>query len=45
MMVPIHSLADVRALDAGRLNTAALKRACRGRGTKRVIVLAAAKCA
>ena len=38
MMIPIRSLAEVQALDAGKLNTAALNRVCRDRGTKCVMV-------
>jgi trans-2,3-dihydro-3-hydroxyanthranilate isomerase len=38
MMVPVRSLAGVRALDAGRLNVAALARACRAAGTECVMV-------
>ncbi len=38
MMVPIRSLAEVRSLDAGRLNVAALARACRAVGTDCVMV-------
>jgi len=38
MMVPVRSLAEVRSLDAGRLNVAALSRACDDAGTKDVLV-------
>ncbi len=38
MMVPVRSLAEVQALDAGKLNTAALNRVCRAVGTKCVMV-------
>jgi len=38
MMVPIRSLAEVRRLDPGRLNVAALDRACRACGTEFVMV-------
>jgi len=38
MMVPIRSLAEVQSLDAGRLNVAALNRACRAVGTDCVMV-------
>ena len=38
MMVPVRSLAEVQALDAGKLNTAALNRVCRALGTKCVMV-------
>jgi trans-2,3-dihydro-3-hydroxyanthranilate isomerase len=38
MMVPIRSLAEVQSLDAGRLNVAALDRACRAVGTDCVMV-------
>ena len=38
MMVPVRSLAEVQALDAGRLNAAALNRACRAVGTECVLV-------
>jgi len=38
MMVPVRSLAEVRALDAGGLNTAALNRVCRALGTECVMV-------
>ena len=38
MMVPVRSLAEVQALDAGRLNVAALGRACRAVGTECVMV-------
>lgn len=38
MMVPVRSLAEVQRLDAGRLNTAALNRACRAVGTECVMV-------
>ncbi len=38
MMVPVRSLAEVQALDAGRLNTAALNRVCRAAGTRCVMV-------
>jgi trans-2,3-dihydro-3-hydroxyanthranilate isomerase len=37
-MVPIRSLAKVQALDASKLNTAALNRVCRDLGTKCVMV-------
>ncbi len=40
MMVPIRSLAEVQALDAGKLNTAALNRVCRAVGTECVMVFA-----
>ncbi|MDY7040161.1 MAG: PhzF family phenazine biosynthesis protein [Chloroflexota bacterium] len=38
MMVPVHSLVEVRGLDAGRLNIAALNRACHAVGTECVMV-------
>jgi len=38
MMVPVRSLAEVQALDPGRLNVAALNRACRAVGTDCVLV-------
>jgi trans-2,3-dihydro-3-hydroxyanthranilate isomerase len=38
MIVPIRSLAEVQSLDAGRLNVAALDRACRAVGTDCVMV-------
>ncbi len=38
MMVPVRSLAEVQALDAGQLNVAALGRACRAVGTECVMV-------
>ena len=38
MMVPVRSLAEVQALDASKLNTAALNRVCRALGTKCVMV-------
>jgi trans-2,3-dihydro-3-hydroxyanthranilate isomerase len=38
MMVPVRSLADVQALDAGRLNVAALGRVCGAVGTDCVMV-------
>jgi trans-2,3-dihydro-3-hydroxyanthranilate isomerase len=38
MMVPIRSLAEVQSLDAGRLNVAALDRACRAVDTDCVMV-------
>jgi trans-2,3-dihydro-3-hydroxyanthranilate isomerase len=38
MMVPVRSLAEVQALDPGRLNTAALNRACHAAGTECVLV-------
>jgi trans-2,3-dihydro-3-hydroxyanthranilate isomerase len=38
MMVPVRSLAEVRALDAANLNVAALSRACRAAGTDCVMV-------
>jgi trans-2,3-dihydro-3-hydroxyanthranilate isomerase len=38
MMVPIRSLEEVQALDASRLNVAALSRACRDVGTDCVMV-------
>jgi trans-2,3-dihydro-3-hydroxyanthranilate isomerase len=38
MMVPVRSLAEVQALDAGQLNIAALNRACRASGTECVMV-------
>jgi trans-2,3-dihydro-3-hydroxyanthranilate isomerase len=38
MMVPLRSLADVKGLDAGELNVAALNRACRAVGTQCVMV-------
>jgi trans-2,3-dihydro-3-hydroxyanthranilate isomerase len=38
MMVPVRSLAEVQGLDAGRLNIAALNRACRAAGTECVMV-------
>jgi trans-2,3-dihydro-3-hydroxyanthranilate isomerase len=37
-MVPVRSLAEVQALDAGKLNTAALNRVCCDLGTKCVMV-------
>ena len=40
MMVPIRSLAEVQALDAGRLNVAALGRVCRAVQTDCVLVFA-----
>jgi trans-2,3-dihydro-3-hydroxyanthranilate isomerase len=40
MMVPVRSLAEVQALDAGQLNIAALNRACRAAGTECVMVFA-----
>ena len=40
MMVPVRSLAEVQALDAGQLNVAALSRACRAGGTECVMVFA-----
>jgi trans-2,3-dihydro-3-hydroxyanthranilate isomerase len=40
MMVPVRSLAEVQALDAGKLNTAALNRVCRELGTECVMVFA-----
>ena len=38
MMVPVQSLAEVQALGAGKLNTAALNRVCRAAGTHCVMV-------
>jgi trans-2,3-dihydro-3-hydroxyanthranilate isomerase len=38
MMVPVRSLAEVQALDAGQLNVAALNRVCRAVGTECVLV-------
>jgi trans-2,3-dihydro-3-hydroxyanthranilate isomerase len=38
MMVPVRSLAEVRSLDAARLDMAALNRACRAVDTKDVLV-------
>jgi trans-2,3-dihydro-3-hydroxyanthranilate isomerase len=38
MMLPVRSLAEVRALDAGRLNVAALSRACRAVDTECTMV-------
>ena len=38
MMVPVRSLAEVQALDASKLNTAALNRVCRELGTECVMV-------
>jgi trans-2,3-dihydro-3-hydroxyanthranilate isomerase len=38
MMVPVRSLAEVQGLDAGRLDAAALNRACRAVGTECVMV-------
>jgi trans-2,3-dihydro-3-hydroxyanthranilate isomerase len=38
MMVPVRSLAEVQALDAGQLNVAALSRVCRAAGTQSVMV-------
>ncbi len=38
MMVPVRSLDGVRALEASRLNVAALSRACRAAGTECVMV-------
>jgi trans-2,3-dihydro-3-hydroxyanthranilate isomerase len=38
MMVPVRSLAEVRALDPGQLNVAALNRACRTVGTQCALV-------
>jgi trans-2,3-dihydro-3-hydroxyanthranilate isomerase len=38
LMVPIRSVAEVQALDAGKLNTAALNRVCRELGTECVLV-------
>ena len=38
MMVPVRSLAEVQALNASKLNTAALNRVCRDLGTKCVMV-------
>jgi len=38
MMVPVRSLAEVQALDAGKLNTAALNQVCRAVGTECVMV-------
>ena len=38
MMVPARSLAEVQALDTGKLNTAALNRVCRAVGTECVMV-------
>lgn len=38
MMVPVRSLAEVRSLNAGQLNIAALNRACRAVGTECVMV-------
>jgi trans-2,3-dihydro-3-hydroxyanthranilate isomerase len=38
MMVPVRSLAEVQALDAGQLNVVALNRVCRAVGTECVMV-------
>jgi trans-2,3-dihydro-3-hydroxyanthranilate isomerase len=38
MVVPVRSLAEVQSLDAGRLNVAALSRACRAVDTDCVLV-------
>jgi trans-2,3-dihydro-3-hydroxyanthranilate isomerase len=38
MMVPVRSLTQVKALDASRLNVAALSRVCRATGTECVMV-------
>ena len=38
MMVPVRSLAEVQALDAGQLNVAALNRACEACGTECAMV-------
>ena len=38
MMVPVRSLAEVQALDASKLNTAALNQVCRELGTECVMV-------
>jgi trans-2,3-dihydro-3-hydroxyanthranilate isomerase len=38
MMVPVRSLAEVQALDAGQLNIAALNRACHAVGTECALV-------
>jgi trans-2,3-dihydro-3-hydroxyanthranilate isomerase len=38
MMVPVRSLAQVKALDASRLNVAALSRVCQAAGTECVLV-------
>ena len=40
MMVPVRSLAEIQALDAGKLNTAVLNRICNAVGTKCVMVFA-----
>ena len=40
MMVPIRSLAEVQALDASKLNTAALNQVCRDLDTQCVMVFA-----
>ncbi|MCP4540216.1 MAG: PhzF family phenazine biosynthesis protein [Chloroflexi bacterium] len=40
MMVPIHSLAEVQAMDTSKLNTAVLNRVCREIGTECVMVFA-----
>jgi trans-2,3-dihydro-3-hydroxyanthranilate isomerase len=40
MMVPVRSLAEVQALDAGQLNVAALDRVCRAVGTECLLVFA-----
>ena len=42
MMVPVRSLAEIQALDAGKLNTAVLNRICDAVGTKCVMVFALA---
>jgi trans-2,3-dihydro-3-hydroxyanthranilate isomerase len=42
MMVPVRSLAEVQALDPGRLDAAALNRACRAVGTECVMVFTTA---
>lgn len=38
LMVPVRSLAEVQALDAGNLNVAALRRACEPVGTESVLL-------
>ena len=42
MMVPARSLAEIQALDAGKLNTGVLNRICEAVGTKCVMVFALA---
>jgi predicted PhzF superfamily epimerase YddE/YHI9 len=37
-MTPVRSLAEIQALDAGKLNTAALNRVCRELDTECVMV-------